>query len=786
MADSLEFQHLRNHPKYLKEFAFYVKGDFIGRGRIANGGVYCYKYSNKDYAVKIYTEKKSESFTHILREISILDKINNVIKSDSIIRFHGFYFEIISNSIQFYIIMDKADGTLTEFIQQRQRLTMTDLLEITNQFIITFAELEGNGIAHRDIKTDNILYIKTSQKKIMIKITDFSEGKLVDNEQTHNTLVGNAEHLSPELYYMYRRGETDIKYNPFKNDVYGIGVLLCQLASCEYRPSRKEEAKIDPFKNDKGPCDDLWNIRLQQTKQYYLENYDNICKTIIEQYFIIIKEMLSYNPKQRPRFYQLLYKWMAIYSLKIIQIEQENKYIQQITSLEEKIYKLELNSKKQSVNGVNDFSMFRRQSELSQFDQSDISVEDMKCNSGFNLDNLHAIKEINSPQESEDDSQSSDSQDSISDNDNSLKDVQGSNSIQKNVENQKAADQIDEEEDQTIKKIDLKNINNNSSANSQSNSNFCSEVNTPEYSNNRISAFSSPSFRYLFQDSDTNFQFLDGKKKEITVIKNRTDLKQINKNTSVIQLNELSDVIKNELIQSADQLKFLIFHLHSKKSDLKSISLILSSFGQNLIFLNLNIGSWQNMKDCDVSVLCEGIKKQQVLQVIYLYLWEWGMENPEISDKSLEEIGNMFVNLKTLVKIKLGLDRWGLENKRITDSGLQNLLQSLEQLKGLQVLDLSLTSFSKKNPNITNKSLQNLGDFITKCSYIKKISLTIKRWDNENQYINVKNLKLMLDQISQKAANLNTIFISLKQWNISEYIKQQFKSMIKTNFDLEL
>lgn len=99
MADSLEFKYLRNNPRYVKEFANYIRGDFIGRGRIANGGVYCYRYNNKDYAVKIYTEKKSESFTYILREISILDTISNVIKSENIIRFHGFYFEIIGNSI---------------------------------------------------------------------------------------------------------------------------------------------------------------------------------------------------------------------------------------------------------------------------------------------------------------------------------------------------------------------------------------------------------------------------------------------------------------------------------------------------------------------------------------------------------------------------------------------------------------------------------------------------------------------------------------------------------------
>lgn len=46
------------------------------------------------------------------------------------------------------------------------------------------------------------------------------------------------------------------------------------------------------------------------------------------------------------------------------------------------------------------------------------------------------------------------------------------------------------------------------------------------------------------------------------------------------------------------------------------------------------------------------------------------MENPAITDKSLEEIGNALSNLKTLVKVKLSLDRWGLDNKNITDNGL--------------------------------------------------------------------------------------------------------------------
>lgn len=66
-----------------------------------------------------------------------------------------------------------------------------------------------------------------------MKITDFSEGKSVANEKTYNTLVGNLDHLSPEIYYNFRRGETNLKYNIFKNDVYGLGILFIEMLLLE-------------------------------------------------------------------------------------------------------------------------------------------------------------------------------------------------------------------------------------------------------------------------------------------------------------------------------------------------------------------------------------------------------------------------------------------------------------------------------------------------------------------------------------------------------------------------
>ena len=61
--------------------------------------------------------------------------------------------------------------------------------------------------------------------------------------------------MSPELYYQFSKGEATYEYNIFKNDVYGLGVMLIEIALLERRSDRKSEAQVDPYKNDVGPCD---------------------------------------------------------------------------------------------------------------------------------------------------------------------------------------------------------------------------------------------------------------------------------------------------------------------------------------------------------------------------------------------------------------------------------------------------------------------------------------------------------------------------------------------------
>lgn len=79
------------------------------------------------------------------------------------------------------------------------------------------SSIHKNKIVHRDIKPDNVVYCSKSQQ---CKIIDFSHSLIINDKLYMHEPAGSVHFEAPELF------ELDKEYDPFKADIWSIGVFL--------------------------------------------------------------------------------------------------------------------------------------------------------------------------------------------------------------------------------------------------------------------------------------------------------------------------------------------------------------------------------------------------------------------------------------------------------------------------------------------------------------------------------------------------------------------------------
>jgi serine/threonine protein kinase len=97
-----------------------------------------------------------------------------------------------------------------------------EIIYILNQIIDALLYLENEGIAHRDIKPQNILLFKNN----IFKVADFGEAKKFNDVSQECTLRGSELYMSPILYNGLKLCQKDVVHNAFKSDVFSLSFCL--------------------------------------------------------------------------------------------------------------------------------------------------------------------------------------------------------------------------------------------------------------------------------------------------------------------------------------------------------------------------------------------------------------------------------------------------------------------------------------------------------------------------------------------------------------------------------
>ena len=119
-----------------------------------------------------------------------------------------------------YLAMEYVPGrTLRDLLHERTRLRPREALDIIEGVLSGLAAAHAAGIAHRDVKPENVL-LGDAQS---IKVADFGLARLL-SDVTHTKsglLIGTAAYLAPE---QVAGGRAD-----FRTDVYATGIMLFEL-----------------------------------------------------------------------------------------------------------------------------------------------------------------------------------------------------------------------------------------------------------------------------------------------------------------------------------------------------------------------------------------------------------------------------------------------------------------------------------------------------------------------------------------------------------------------------
>ena len=213
------------------------------------------------------------------------------------------------------------EGDLEKFIQskiqEKYLVPEQEIMVWLTNLVNAFAFMQERGVAHRDIKPQNIFLSKDPETKVItFKIGDL--GSAIKKEGNSATLMGTPMYLSPKLrqaFAMTNHDSFNVEHDLYKSDVYSLGLTilylasltsvkdLCSLADLEIKIEKRIEAlagyypKLTKFLKlmlavDEHYRPNFLDLKVRLESNVQVKSFDAKSNKAIER-FSVIEEMKS-------------------------------------------------------------------------------------------------------------------------------------------------------------------------------------------------------------------------------------------------------------------------------------------------------------------------------------------------------------------------------------------------------------------------------------------------------------------------------------------------------------
>ncbi|CAD8064969.1 unnamed protein product [Paramecium primaurelia] len=200
----------------------------------SNNRVYLYKFLNQAVAVKevIFQQLQNEQIEKLKKQYQIQKGYN-----ETIIQIYGMAMQQqqrFSGKFQtiIFICMEYMKYCLQDHIEliRNQQLpinknSFSNLLKSTVQ---THAFLQSIHLCHGDIKPQNIL-INDKINPTQFKTCDFDNMIQLFHAKLQPCIISTKQYHAPEIQQAIKEGLESFNYNPYKAQVYSLGLCLIQM-----------------------------------------------------------------------------------------------------------------------------------------------------------------------------------------------------------------------------------------------------------------------------------------------------------------------------------------------------------------------------------------------------------------------------------------------------------------------------------------------------------------------------------------------------------------------------
>nr|KAI8760802.1 CBL-interacting serine/threonine-protein kinase 22-like [Biomphalaria glabrata] len=206
------------------------------------------------------TDVENKMAKHFLSEVAVLATVSHpyIMGMDSMGSFPRYFA---------YVMPFYEEGTLTKVLPSMHQ-------EMSDEYFVQLCAgvnyLHNKKVAHRDLKTDNILI---TEKKVLI--ADFGLSDILPTEDTMATQrKGTVVYKSPEQFLKKQ-------FNPFKCDMFALGVVYwCMVFKVNVLSHEIEEPMMETVRNRLSPS-----------------SIDRL----------ILTNLLEYQPEERLSIFELLF-----------------------------------------------------------------------------------------------------------------------------------------------------------------------------------------------------------------------------------------------------------------------------------------------------------------------------------------------------------------------------------------------------------------------------------------------------------------------------------------------